>query len=242
MNSRFSYGFTIIELTLAMTFVSVLLLSVAMLSIQLTNIYTRGLTMKGVTQAGTEITNDIKRTMGQSQLQAGGVQVKDFSVARVLCTGSYSYIASKPDRLEAGDGARIKSSPTASAKIVRFAKVRDLNGTLCSDQSAFLTTNEFQTSDAVELLAGDTQVLVVRALGVSPTPAEIAQTTHPYYKEFQQGRGIYKVNITIAAGLTSEVDLSDNTCKPPKNNQSNFENCAINDFEFTARVGSSNRQ
>jgi type II secretory pathway component PulJ len=52
-------GFTLIELMLSMSFVSILLISIAMLSIQLSNQYSRGLTLKEVTQAGTEASNDI---------------------------------------------------------------------------------------------------------------------------------------------------------------------------------------
>lgn len=241
---RRASGFTIIELTLAMSFVAVLLISIAMLSIQLTNQYSRGLTLKEISQAGTEVSNDIKRTMGQVQLQAGGVRVKNVTGgAKVLCTGTYSYIASSPASLEAnngnGDGNAIRVGPAGSTTMARFAKVRDLNGMLCS--SATLDTNKnYVTTEVSELLSGGSRLLAVRNLSVSPNG--LPGVGHPMYNEFQKGRGIYTVQLTISAGLDEEIDSSTGTCRPPSDAQSNLDYCAINSFEFTARVGSSNRQ
>ena len=247
MRKRTSSGFTIIELTLAMSFVSMLLISVAMLSIQLTNQYTRGLTLKEITQAGTEVTNDIKRTMGQVQLQGEGVRLRNVSGgAQVLCTGAYSYIRNTPDSLQAnggtGDANTVRVGPPGNATTpARFAKVRDLGGVLCSTN--ILDTNKaFETSDVSELLSGGSRLLSVRQLAVTPNGRPSA--AHPFYQEFEQGRGYYEIDITIGAGLTSEAEIDGNSCKPPNDStgQSNFEFCAINTFSFTSRVGSSNRQ
>jgi hypothetical protein len=240
--SRRDSGFTIIELTLAMSFVAVLLVSVAMLSIQLTNQYSRGLTLKETTQAGTEVANDIKRTIAQAQIQNGGIRTKDVPNAKVLCTGTYSYIASTPTALEAGQGVTIQSGPSGAPTPARFVKVRDSSGSLCGSPSVLDTDSSYETTDAVELLAGGSRLLSVREMSVSPTPAQISQPSYAFYNEFQQGRGFYTVSITITAGLTSELDLVARNCKPPKNSQANTDFCAVNTFDITSRVGSSNRQ
>lgn len=245
MTHRNSKGFTLIELTLAMSFVAILLISVAMLSIQLTNQYSRGLTLKEVTQSGTEVSSDIKRTMAQAQIENGGVRVKNVSGgARVLCTGSYSYIASSPTSLEAnngnGDANAIRVGPTGSTTMARFAKVRDLGGTLCGAVSVLDTNKNFVTDDVSELLSGGSRLLSVRDLSVSPNG--IPGSGHPMYQEFLQGRGIYEVRMTIGAGLNDELDSLTGNCKPPKNASANFNYCAINSFVFNVRVGSSNRQ
>lgn len=240
--NRQTAGFTIIELTLAMSFVSVLLISVAMLSIQLTNQYSRGLTLKETTQAGTEVANDIKRTISQAQIQNGGIRTKDVPGGKVLCTGAYSYIASDPVALESGGGITIQSGPSGAPSPARFVKVRDDSGMLCGSPSVLDTDSSYETTDAVELLAGGSRLLAVRELTVSPTPTQITQPSYPFYNEFQQGRGIYTIRITITAGLTSEIDLVARNCKPPKNSQANTDFCAVNTFEITSRVGSSNRQ
>lgn len=244
MRKHASTGFTIIELTIAMGFVAVLLIAVAMLSIQLSNQYSRGLTLKEVTQAGTEVSNDIKRTMSQVQIQSGGVRVHNITGGgKVLCTGAYSYIASNPASLEAnngsGDSKAIRIGPVGSTTMARFAKVRDLSGALCGSPSVLDTDKNYVTSDVSELLAGGSRLLSIHDLTV--TPNGMPANTDPLYTEFQQGRGLYKITLTISAGLESEIDSGTGTCKPPNDDQSNLDYCSINTFEFISRVGSSNR-
>ncbi len=244
MTQRTNEGFTLIELTLAMSFVAVLLISVAMLSIQLTNQYSRGLTLKEVAQSGTEVTNDVKRTMSQAQIQNGGVRVRGISGGGwALCTGSYSYIASSPASLEAnngsGDGNAIRVGASGSTTMARFAKVRDLGGALCNSDTVLNTNKNYVTDDVSELLAGGSRLLAVRDVTVSPNGIPAAGTT--LYQEFLQGRGIYTVSIRIGAGLTSEIESGTGECRAPNDSQANLQYCAINSFVFNTRVGSSNR-
>ena len=55
-------GFTLIELMLAMTFISVLLLAIAMTIIQIGNIYNKGTTVKEINQAARAIADDVSRS------------------------------------------------------------------------------------------------------------------------------------------------------------------------------------
>ena len=57
-------GFTIIEITLAMTFLAILMVSIATLIMRVTNIYQKGLAMRAINATGTEIIEDITRTIG----------------------------------------------------------------------------------------------------------------------------------------------------------------------------------
>lgn len=57
-------GFTIIEITLAMTFLAILMVSIATLIMRVTNIYQKGLAMRAINATGTEIVEDITRTVG----------------------------------------------------------------------------------------------------------------------------------------------------------------------------------
>ena len=57
-------GFTIIEITLAMTFLAILMVSIATLIMRGTNIYRKGLAMRAINATGTEIIEDITRTVG----------------------------------------------------------------------------------------------------------------------------------------------------------------------------------
>ena len=57
-------GFTIIEITLAMAFLAILMVSIATLIMRVTNIYQKGLAMRAINATGTEIIEDITRTVG----------------------------------------------------------------------------------------------------------------------------------------------------------------------------------
>lgn len=59
-------GFTFIELTLALTFVTLLLLTIAWLTIHITSTYEKGLTMKAVNATSKEIIDDFSRAIATS--------------------------------------------------------------------------------------------------------------------------------------------------------------------------------
>ena len=247
---RGSKGFTIIELTLAMSFVALLLIAVAMLSIQLTNQYSRGVTMKEIAQAGTEASNDIKRTLGQTQIQGSGIRTKTVATGGVaLCTGTYSYVANSPDNLEnltVSSPNMIKVGTGSSRIAARLAKVRDIGGRLCDATSQLDTApREITSSDVSELLASGSRLLVVRALTVTPvnltTDANGIPVSGAFYEEYKKGRGLYTVSLTIGTGIGSEFVADNTRCKAPSETDSNEEFCAIDTFKFTTRVGSSNR-
>ena len=59
-------GFTLIELMLAMAFVSALLIAVAMTVIQIASIYNRGITLKDVNQTGSSVASELQRNIAGS--------------------------------------------------------------------------------------------------------------------------------------------------------------------------------
>ena len=59
-------GFTIVEVTLAMTFLSVLLITVAFLTIHVTSIYQKGLSIKAITSTGRELIDEFSRSISSS--------------------------------------------------------------------------------------------------------------------------------------------------------------------------------
>ena len=240
---RNNQGFTIIELTLAMSFVAMLLIAVATLSIQLTNQYSRGLTLKEITQAGTEASNDIRRTISQAQLSGNGVQtITVDGGGTVLCTGSYSYIANDPANLNNPSSPNI-IRVGASELPARLAKVRDLGGRICSERLVDDTSEKrFASDDVSELLSSGSRLLVVDkdSLTAAPNGVTLGPDGKPtggvFAEAYKQGRAVYNVTLTIRTGVDSE--FTDSKCSAPTEQESNLEFCAIDTFNFTARVGS----
>lgn len=234
MNKRFARGFTLIELMLAMSFVSILLISIAMLTIQISHLYTRGLTMKEINQAGTEVSDDIRREIAEADIQGGvGVRVKNDGDKRALCTGKYSYIVNGPSDIETNSSRLIKYQ---DGTVARLAKVNDLSGAYCTALPAPGPSLPF---GATELLGGGDRSLVVRNLAITPSsPPSVSQ---PFGSDYASGRMLYTVTLTLSTGDTSELNASASQCLPPSDVQSGAEYCAIDTFRIVARVGNTYR-
>lgn len=119
-------GFTIIELVLAMGFLSTILLTIAILLIQIMSIYQKGLSLRAVNSVGQQLIDELMRTVGGSPIVTGINPEPDASgiineqaitaalrkyyvsntitedgeekqINGVFCTGSYSYIWNTPE-------------------------------------------------------------------------------------------------------------------------------------------------
>ena len=64
--NRVKKGFTLVELALALVFVSILLLTIAWLTIHVTTVYEKGLAMKAVNSVGKELIDDFSRAVSVS--------------------------------------------------------------------------------------------------------------------------------------------------------------------------------
>lgn len=124
-----SSGFTMIELILAMAFISALLLSIVLLSIYLGNLYNRGSTMKDINQSAAELSSDIKRTIASSK--PGEILYKRVDAAspyatpspnddvKLFCAGAVSYVVNPARNLS----NRFNNGPNAAndAHLVTFS-------------------------------------------------------------------------------------------------------------------------
>lgn len=224
-------GFTIIELMLAMSFVSILLISVAMLTIQVSHLYTRGLTMKEVNQSGTEIADDIRRSVAASYVE--GVELKTVATKKqkILCTGIYTYLANGAEQIERNTATDLIKYPNDT--VVRLAKIVDPGGTLCKAvppaTNPVLPAKIPSTFESTELLSGGDRSLVVHDLKV--TPSSLNDTE----------KGLFTIQLTLRTGATAEL-TNDGRCRAPLDNQSGGEYCAIDTFTIVARAGNTYRK
>jgi hypothetical protein len=88
-NKSQTQGFTIIELMLAMTFLSFVLVFMSLTIVQMMRTYDKGLTIKQVNQAGRAVTDDIAKAMRGEQ--PGNIVVTNVANGR-LCIGNVMYI------------------------------------------------------------------------------------------------------------------------------------------------------
>lgn len=235
-NNKSESGFTIIELLMAMAFISVLLVVITLTIIQIGNIYNKGLTMRAVNQSGTAISADIRQTLSGSQpfdvatsffLQSpnGGAttNVGD-AVGGRLCTGTYSYIwnfgkSSVPINVYQNGDAKIG-----------FVRVRDNGAQYCANLGNKIDNSD--RSDPREFLASDGTALAIQSFAITKLANDAAISQALYRIVFEVG-----TNDSDALQREQHIDTIDTSCKPPSTDASLQNYCAVNQFDFTAQAG-----
>lgn len=239
-------GFTLIELMLSMTFVSVLLVTIALTVIQMATIYNRGMTLKEVNQSARDIADDVRRGTAQSQLftvNTDGSDSTDYVTVKTgttivggrLCTGTYSYIWNIAKAIEAGD-SNVTQTLSAAGLVqgpIRFVKVPDVNKKYCLKSGSTMTNKHILNADALvmtDLLDAGDHNLAIQALRIS--------TTDTAY-DISTGQRLYTMTYTIGSGETSAMNLTANpiTCIPPGSPNANPTYCNVQQFTIVLRVG-----
>ena len=141
-------GFTLVELTLSIVFISVLLIGIASLVIHMTTIYQKGLSMRAVNVSGQQIIEDIERAVnGASYIvditkadtnkdgyiddNESKAAMKDYFFEAIktdtgaqrygaLCISNYTYVWNTPESLNSDDGG-----VWINGERYRFARIPD---------------------------------------------------------------------------------------------------------------------
>ena len=241
-NNKKEFGFTIIELMMAMAFISVLLVVITLTIIQIGSIYNKGLTMRAVNQSGTTISTDIRQTLGSGQPfdistgfvlqnQNGGktTNVGDAAGGR-LCTGTYSYIWNFGGQNVSSNAYQDGSD--SSGKRVGLVRVRDNGAQYCATLSKQIDDSEQSSADPREFLATDDNALAIQSFSITQLATDAALSQALYNIVFEVG-----TNDTEALQREQHIDTIDTTCKPPSDAAGLQNYCAVNRFDFTAQAG-----
>ncbi len=215
-------GFTLIELMLAMTFLSVLLLAIAMTVIQVSNIYTRGLTLKEVNQAGRAVSAELKSGIaGSAPFTIPGPKYIQQAWGGRLCVGQYSYIWNYGATLNnpSADGTNSNVYSNSSNKI-RFIKVPDNSGIYCSTAGKAIDSN-----GAVELLASGDRDLAIHSFSI------VNDST-----DAQSSQALYSISFVVGTNDQQALTTAQTSCRPPSDATSDLNYCSINRFDIVVRA------
>lgn len=245
-------GFTLIELVLAMTFVSVLLLTIAMTLIQMGNVYNRGMTLKEVNQSARDVSDSLRRSVqaaGALEIQPGGgdtlqyvtmVDSKNTVVSGRLCLGNSSYIWNTATAIETNHPNRARfltSSGAVSDTEINFVQIPDTGRIYCAkDGDGTLINKDISaaaSAQAKELLKPGDRTIRMLAFSV---------TTTPQAADSASGQQLYTVSYRLGTGATSAMEIgTDGTpaaCLPPNDPNSNLTYCNVQQFSLVLRAGS----
>lgn len=239
VNARRSQGFTLIELVLAMAFISVLLLAIAMTIIQVGVIYNKGMTLKEINQAGRAIGDDVKRTTAASEPIVLANDYVTNSGGGRLCLGAYSYIWNTTAAIQRNDPnlTTYASDPT---KQVNFVKVADSAKIYCSkNSSGALVYRQIRanpsdaslddTEEAQELLPAGDHSLGINQFTLPATFAVSDSTT---------GQTMYTLMYTLGSGPISAMNSDQSACLGAGEPESDLTYCSVQQFTLVLRTGS----
>lgn len=218
-------GFTLIELTLALAFVSVLLISIATTTIQLGQTYNRGLTIKSLNQAGRNIISELQRTINSGitfNINTTDGYIND-NIGGRLCTGTYSYVWNYGKSL---NNSSVTNNKYVNSKSpIRFVKVIDSGGTYCSDPSSNIIDD-----NATEMLTVGDRELAIQSFTVSSKDSSYDAVTNSraYYFSF-----------TIGTNKASELSDDYLSCLAPGVTGSNLTYCTVQTYTINLITGSS---
>jgi type II secretory pathway pseudopilin PulG len=232
---KYKAGFTLIELVLAMGFVSVLLIAITMTVIQIANIYNRGMTLKDTNQAGRALASELQKSINGSL--AFDISNPNSSTSRLqtqpwggrLCIGQYSYIWNYGVDIKNGTiGRNVYSDSTNE---IRFIKALDPKSTYCTN-----TLKKVVFADAVELMSVSEHDLAVHGFTIA--------TDNLAYDSKTEQR-LYNINFQIGTNNQAALKSDPNpivagakTCKLPNEPDSDPAYCSVSQFSITARAGS----
>jgi len=218
-----SSGFTIIELTLAMTFLAFVLVFSTTIIVQLTQTYTKGLTIKQINQAGRSVTDDLSRSL---QVSSVGTVNLDRVANGYICVGKSAYIWNP--LYQNNSSNFLPDTYNLGGEPITLARVEsDLIGNCTGTVPANITPDVSNTS----LLSGNARVINATAT---------RSTADPRLVNVRFILGTYDRSETAAinSGDTDEIfntvyyDGSDYTCRTDR--LGNF--CAFAEFATTVYV------
>lgn len=224
-------GFTLVELMLAMSFLSVLLIAIALTIIQIGNMYNRGLTLKEVNQAGRTVSADLQRTIsGSATFDISGASTRFINQpwGGRLCTGQYSYIwnyGTTLDLMARTGTTRANSNlydPNVSTNTIRFIKVEDSSSFYCTAANGFVSP-----VGVVELLRVGDRDLALHSFRI---------TSDPLARDAATRQALYAISFIIGTNDQAALASNSSTCRPPRDTASNVNYCSVNQFDIVVRT------
>lgn len=235
VRKRSSAGFTLVELTLAMAFISLLLLGIAMLTMQISVIYNKGLTTRAVNEAGQLISADIQRSLDSSKpisvkyAQSGGTPVTGGRLCTDLTVYAWNYGKYMTDTSAFNKyQSALGPAPSTPIRLVKFSSggvdyCTAVNGVY---PAIPVGANDLLTSGDVDLAVHDFTIN-------KDTNGAYGQAV---FGDASGSQRIYQVSIVIGTSEQSILDSNVNGCQAPVNSIED-QYCSVNKFSFTARAG-----
>ncbi len=224
---RLDRGFTITELSIAMSLFSVLLFILIISAVNFTNIYNKGITLKRVNQSGGNIAKELQTNLSRSDEVKVKRDTGPGNRVTGVCAGEYSFVWSVYD---SGSGttntnATITLLYSDDTTPVYFAKVKDPSKDMCeaSPPKPYKGNDDTKPYQSTELL-GDG--LVIRDPGTVANPGGLEVILNPENK-------LVTVVYTISTNGGDDI-IADATNRATCQGGATDTFCSLNTFVVTS--------
>lgn len=220
-------GFTMTELMLAMSIVSILMLAIATMVIQMTNTITRGNTYRDLNISGRSINTDLTKTFNSLSSMNGwdGRENNDFfrkiGGSGAFCTGDVSYLWNNNSSLDARVPIRY-SGTSENDDSIRLIKIKDSSRSYCKESDNGWT-NIPRNSSTIEVLSSTETNLRIYDIDFS---------TNDSLKSASSGQTLINISYVLGTPASKGLDINNLNCN--SNAKSNY--CAVNRFDLTVRT------
>jgi len=230
-------GFTLIELSIGLAFISILLISITTSTIQLGNSYNRGITMKTVSQAGRSIIADLQSEFRAVEPISAQIQGSDYVLipntsnptGGRLCLGSYSYIWNYATTSKINVNSNYYSDDSNTR--IRLVKISDQNKSYCTANPNY---PPIPKSSARELLTSGDRDLSLYSFNISNSSYDAWSNSKAFYISFKLGTMSFN---SSGVPITSPVDIAALKCKDPGQAGANLAYCVIEEFSVNIVSG-----
>lgn len=237
-------GFTLIELTLAMAFISALLLAIALAVIQMSQTYNKGIVLKEVNQAARDINDTLRRSVADtSSVNVSRDYIANDTGGR-LCLGNYSYIWNTAAGLEADNPSVTTFEINMAAgwnddTVLRLIRVEDTARLYCATNpaSGALLQRTIRAEDAAKTdILLQTGEHTVEVLAFTVYPATESPTDRAF--DTTTGERLITVTYRLGSGSITAMEPNQTACLPPSNPNSDSAYCTVQEFTIALRAGS----
>lgn len=225
-------GFTLIELMLAMAFLSILLLAVAMTIIQIGVTYNRGITLKEVNQSARNLNDELSRSLSRAAAFDLSTNYVTNNAGGRLCMGQDSYIWNTGTAIQADDDELTGYDPLSSKadQTIRFIKVSDPAAIYCATNNGALVYSNVRAAEAesaVNLLDAGDRELTLHTFDI---------TSGANANDDLTGQQLYTLTFRIGTGNAQALTEDLSSCRPPSDPLSDFTYCTIQEFRLVLRA------
>jgi Tfp pilus assembly protein FimT len=230
-------GFTLIELMLAMSFISMLLIAIAMTIIQISSIYNHGLTVKDMNQSSRALSSELQRSITQAapfSIASGvGNRYIPTTWGGRLCIGQFSYVWNYGSNLNNAVATRNYSNrnlnvyTTNPSTLIRFVKIPDAGASYCIPDNRGQYPNVVR-ANATELLNIGDHNLVLHAFRITSGPTAI---------DTKANTRLYTITFTIGTNDQAALAPGSASCKGTSEPGADPAYCAAQQFTLVVRAG-----